>query len=281
MKINAKTKLCIIIGDPVDHSLSPAMHNAGYEALGINDKFVYIAANVKVENVKDVIKAMRVMGFRGLTCTIPHKIEVIKYLDKIDPIAEKIGAVNTVVNDGGVLIGYNTDWLGVVIPLEKETDLTGKKAAIIGAGGAARAMAYGLIARKSKVTIFNRTFEKGRNLAHEIGGDCNGCSMENIDEAIGDFDIILNATSLGMGKNVGLSPISKSKIKSHQIVFDAVYVPYETQLLLDAGSVGATAIHGTEMLLHQGIAQFELYTGQKAPEEVMRKALNDQLSKAV
>ncbi|PIQ73472.1 shikimate dehydrogenase, partial [Candidatus Roizmanbacteria bacterium CG11_big_fil_rev_8_21_14_0_20_36_8] len=93
MKINAKTKLCIIIGDPVDHSLSPAMHNAGYEALGINDKFVYIAANVKVENVKDVIKAMRVMGFRGLTCTIPHKIEVIKYLDKIDPIAEKIGAV--------------------------------------------------------------------------------------------------------------------------------------------------------------------------------------------
>jgi len=273
MKINAKTKLCIIIGDPVDHSLSPAMHNAGYEALGINDKFVYIAANVKVENVKDVIKAMRVMGFRGLTCTIPHKIEVIKYLDKIDPIAEKIGAVNTVVNDGGVLIGYNTDWLGVVIPLEKETDLTGKKAAIIGAGGAARAMAYGLIARKSKVTIFNRTFEKGRNLAHEIGGDCNGCSMENIDEAIGDFDIILNATSLGMGKSVGLSPILKSKIKSHQIVFDAVYSPFETQLLKDAKRQGATIIHGTEMLLHQGTEQFKLYTEYEAPVEVMRKVL--------
>ena len=111
MNITGKTKLCIIIGDPVEHSLSPAMHNAAYVELGIDHEFVFVASRVRVENIKSVVTAMRVMGFRGLTCTVPHKVEVMQYLDKIDPIAKKIGAVNTVVNNGGKLIGYNTDWL--------------------------------------------------------------------------------------------------------------------------------------------------------------------------
>src|SRR3989344_6026284 len=152
MNITAKTKLCIIIGDPVEHSLSPVMHNAAYQALGIDNEFVFVASQVKVAHVKDVVTAMRVMGFRGLTCTIPHKIAVMKYLDKIDPIAQKIGAVNTVVNENGILTGYNTDWLGTVIPLEKHGTLKNKKVALIGAGGAARACGYGVIEKGATLT---------------------------------------------------------------------------------------------------------------------------------
>lgn len=127
MKLSAKTKICLIIGDPVEHSLSPAMHNAGYEALGIDDQFVFLGANVKVEDVGVTVDAMRKMRIHGLTCTIPHKVEVMKFLDRIDPTAKKIGAVNTVLNQNGKLIGFNTDWLGAVIPLEKITNLSGKK----------------------------------------------------------------------------------------------------------------------------------------------------------
>ena len=130
--------MCIIIGDPVEHSLSPVMHNAAYEALRIDDQFVFTAARVDIKHVRQVVEAVRVMGIRGLTCTIPHKIEVMKYLDEIDETAKKIGAVNTVVNHNGVLKGYNTDWLGVATPLERITTLKGKRAAVVGAGGAAR-----------------------------------------------------------------------------------------------------------------------------------------------
>src|SRR3989344_5039081 len=160
MKLSAKTKICLIIGDPVEHSLSPAMHNAGYEALGIDNQFVFLGAKVKVEDVETAVQAMRKMGIHGLTCTIPHKVVVMKYLDKIDETARKIGAVNTVLNQNGKLIGFNTDWQGVVIPLEKVTKLPGKKVMVVGAGGAARAIVYGLLKRGAKVKIFNRTKKK-------------------------------------------------------------------------------------------------------------------------
>ncbi len=277
MNITGKTKLCIIIGDPVEHSLSPAMHNAAYVALGIDHEFVFVASRVLVENVKDVIRTMRVMGFRGLTCTVPHKIEVMKYLDKIDPIAQKIGAVNTVVNENGILTGYNTDWLGTVIPLEKQGTLKNKKVALIGAGGAARAMAYGVIEKGARLTIYNRTVEKAEELAHELDSKVEVRSLENISEEMRDHDIILNATTMGMGKNEGISPVPKSAICNHHIVFDAVYSPFETQLLKDAKEQGATIIHGTEMLLHQGTEQFRLYTGHEAPENVMREVLTKAL----
>ena len=273
MNITAKTKLCIIIGDPVEHSLSPAMHNAAYQALGIDNEFVFVASQVKGGKVKDVVTAMRVMGFRGLTCTIPHKMEVIQYLDEIDPIAQKIGAVNTVVNDNGILKGYNTDWLGAVTPLEKITTLKDKNVALIGAGGAARACGYGLVERGANVTIFNRTLEKAEALARALDHHVERRRASSLSDGLDDFDIILNATSIGMGKDEGSSPVPASIIKKHHIVFDAVYVPYETQLLTNAKAVGATIIHGTEMLLHQGTAQFKLYTGHEAPEQVMREVL--------
>ncbi|MBI3366709.1 shikimate dehydrogenase, partial [Candidatus Roizmanbacteria bacterium] len=217
MRLSAKNKICIIIGDPVDHSLSPTMHNTAYEKLGIDNEFVYLGANVKIDEVKNTVQAMRSLHFRGLTCTMPHKIEVMKYLDKIDPVAKKIGAVNTVVNDNGVLTGYNTDWLGVVIPLEKMTKIKNKNVAVIGAGGAARAVLYGLLQKGAKVTIFNRTLEKAQELAREFG--CQATSFDNI-SAIKNSDIIINATAIGMKPLENELPISEKALSKNQIVFD-------------------------------------------------------------
>lgn len=278
MNISGKTKLCMIIGDPVEHSLSPAMHNAAYEALGIDDQFVFVASHVDIKKIEIVVNAVRVIGIRGLTCTIPHKIEVMKYLDWIDPVAEKIGAVNTVVNDDGVLKGYNTDWLGTVIPLQqllKVERLGGRNIALIGAGGAARAMAYGVIERGADLTIFNRSIEKAQELAQDLGPHVDVKPMTALVEtdSLGDFDIILNATSLGMGEHIEETPIPKSHIQKKHVVFDAVYAPRETRLLREAAEQGAQTIQGLEMLLHQGAAQFELYTGKKAPVEIMRECL--------
>jgi len=270
MKISAKTKICLIIGDPVAHSLSPAMHNAGYEALGIDDQFVFLGAQVKVENVELAVQTMKKMGIHGLSCTIPHKVVVMKFLDEIDETARKIGAVNTVLNQNGKLIGFNTDWQGAVIPLEKITTLSGKKALILGAGGAARAVVFGLLKRGVKVKIFNRTKKKAINLAKEF--DCLATNL-NIESEIKDFDIIINTTAVGMKPLENETPIPTKFITNKQIVFDIVYVPFETKLLREAKKRGAKIIHGIEMLLHQGTAQFEIYTGHKAPEEVMRRVL--------
>lgn len=274
MNISGKTKLCVIIGDPVEHSLSPAMHNAGYEALGIDDKFAFVAAHVKPEGLKDVVQGVRAMGVRGLTCTIPHKVGVMHYLDVIDPVAHKIGAVNTIVNNNGILTGYNTDWLGVVTPLEQITSLRGKKVALIGAGGAARAMAYGVTERGAKLVIFNRSLEKAKELATSIGEGIEAKSIQDMNsESLKQMDIILNATSMGMESQINETPVPKEFIQPHHIVFDVVYVPSETRLLREAQEQGATIIRGIEMLLYQGVAQFELYTGEKAPVEVMRNVL--------
>lgn len=270
MKISAKTKICLIIGDPVAHSLSPVMHNAGYETLGIDNKFVFLGAKVKAGDVSVVIQSMRKMGIHGLACTIPHKVEVTKFLDEINETAKKIGAVNTVLNHRGKLIGFNTDWLGAVTPLEKITTLFGKKVLVLGAGGAARAVVFGLLKRQAKVKIFNRTRETAIKLAEEFG-----CQTTNLDvkSEIGNFEIIINTTSVGMKPMENKTPIPTKFITKQQIVFDIVYVPFETKLLKEAKKKGAKIIHGIEMLLNQGTAQFEIFTGQKAPEEEMRRAL--------
>lgn len=269
-RITAKTQMCIIIGDPVEHSLSPKMHNAAYEVLGIDDQFVFTAARVSIEDIKQVVDAVRIFNIRGLTCTVPHKMEVMKYLDEIDPVAQKIGAVNTVVNDNGFLKGYNTDWLGTVIPLEQKTTLEGKKIAIVGAGGAARAMAYGVVEKGAHLTIYNRTKEKAEELASEVGA--RSASLDSLSD-VANADILINSTSIGLDETRDQTPIPAEYISSNQIVFDAVYNPYETTLLKIAKEKGATIIHGIEMLLHQGTAQFTYYTDHDAPENVMRSSL--------
>lgn len=268
--ITAKTKVCMVIGDPIAHSLSPEMHNAGYQALGIAGEFVYVAANVRIQESEQAIAGFRALGIRGISCTMPHKLEVMRYLDEIDPIAQKIGAVNTIVNDNGKLTGYNTDWLGIITPLEEKTNIAGKKIVILGAGGASRAMAFGLTQKRAEVTILNRTVANAKTLAKEFL--CNFGSIDDI-ETIRDADIILNATSIGMGEMSNESPIPEELINKNMIIFDAIYHPYETKLLQYAKNKGAQTIHGLAMLLHQGTAQFTLFTGQQAPVAAMRKVL--------
>jgi shikimate dehydrogenase len=267
-------KICLSIGDPIKQSLSPAMHNAGYRNLKIEDQHIFLSARVRPGELGNAVKAFRILGIRGISVTIPHKIEVMKYLDKIDKTAKIIGAVNTVVNNNGQLTGYNTDWLGAVIPLEKaagKNGLKNKKTALLGTGGAARAIAYGLVKKGARLAIFGRNADKTQNLARVFKAEI--ASFAEIHE-IKNFDIIINATSVGMAPRENESLVPAEFLHKNQIVFDAVYFPRKTKLLKQAEKKGAKIIPGLEMLLYQGAAQFELYTGKKAPVEAMRKSLN-------
>lgn len=268
MKVNSETKICLGIGDPIKQSIGPIIYNKVYQELGIDDRFVYLSCLVKAENIGDFIKGMRAMGIRGATCTMPHKEIVMQHLNKIDEHAQAIGAVNTVVNDDGVLIGYNTDWIGAVKPLEEITELKDKKAAVIGAGGAAKAFAYGLTRAGCDVTIYNRTAEKAHVLAEKF--ECKYAPLANQAE-IKHADIVCNATSIGFIGQEDQTPIDTAHLGSNQIVFDAVYSPLETKLLKEAAGKGAQVVSGLEMYLYQGYEQVKLYTGREAPKEAMRR----------
>jgi shikimate dehydrogenase len=246
------------------------MHNAGYKALGIDNQFVFLAARVLSNKLHDAVMGIKAFGIRGITITHPHKITIMKYLDVIDTTAKKIGAVNTILNQNGKLIGSNTDWIGVVDTLEQYTRLQGKSVALIGAGGAARAALYGLTLKNAKVTIFNRTKDHAEKLAKEF--HCSFQSLSKLNNII-NMDIILNVTPISKSKSI----IPRNFLRKNHIVFDAVYSPYETSLLQEAKKKEATVIHGTEWLLYQGIVQFEIYTGKKAPKVAMRKAIMENI----
>jgi len=270
MNITAKTKICMTIGDPIEHSKSPQMHNAGLAATNLDGNFVYVAGHINISEIEQFIIGVRAMKLHFISCTIPHKIAVMQYLDEIDETAQKIGAVNSIFNDHGILKGSNTDWIGVVKSIEKRTSLDGKKVALIGAGGAARGAAYGVTSRGAKLSIYNRTIEKAEVLTKAFGGQAY--SLKEL-EQVKDTDIIINTTSIGMQPNVGETPISKDYLSSNQIILDAVYTPAETRLLKEAQEKGATVIQGAEMFVEQAAAQFKLYTGHDAPIDAMRKAL--------
>ncbi|MEI7579427.1 MAG: shikimate dehydrogenase [bacterium] len=273
--INAQTKICLIIGDPVKHSLSPAMHNAAYEALGIHDQFVYLGAEVKLENLAKAISAVRTLGIHGLTCTMPHKLVVLPYLDEIDPIAKTIGAVNTIINQNGKLIGYNTDWLGVRNPLVLKSESRKlRSVAILGAGGAARAAIYAVQQMGAIVTIFNRTLSKAEDLAKKF--NCNVLPLSEISK-ITKFEVIINSSAVGMSKHQGQSLVPAECLDPKQLVFEMIYHPQKTKLILDAEKAGAQVIYGYEMLLEQALEQFKIYTGKSAPREVMQNTLLNQL----
>ena len=261
-------KVCMVIGDPVRHSLSPVMHNAGYKALGIDNEYKYTAKRVKPEDLEQFMRDVREQDIVGVSCTIPHKEAVIPYVDKIDETAKKIGAVNTIVNKNGTLYGYNSDWIGAVEPLKKLRPLKGARVAVMGAGGAGKAFVYGLSKSGAKVTIYNRTAEKAKPLAIQFG-----CEVLDFDDQarVADAEIICNTTPVGM--NSDKSPMNPSYLHRGQIVYDTIYSPLHTRLLKDAKSKGAKTIAGSEMLLYQGFVQFKLFTGRDAPEEAMRKEL--------
>jgi shikimate dehydrogenase len=269
--IDASTKICCLIGDPVEHSFSPLIHNAGYQALGIN--YVYVPFRVK--DIKRAIEGIRGLGIRGASITIPHKTTALKYLDKIDPLAEAIGAVNTIVNDDGVLTGYNTDGDGALKALEAVTTLRGKKAVLIGGGGAASAIAVGLKKKGVKLVVLNRTEARARKLAKKVNAEGFG-GLNKLSE-IASAEILINATSVGMWPKTDRSVIPKDLLHNRLTVFDIVYNPRETRLLIEARERGCAVVYGDKMLLYQAARQFELFTGLKAPLPVMESALTQAL----
>lgn len=266
--VTARSSVCLIIGDPVAHSLSPTMHNAAYSALGL--PFVMAAAHVRAEFLTAAIAGFKALGFRGLAVTMPHKVSIIPLLDDLDPTAREVGAVNTVVHSESTLTGYNTDWLGILTPLERLTDLKGRRVALLGAGGAAQAALYACTSRGAHVTIFNRSLDKAQALATRW--QCAASTLDAVQE-IASCEILINTTSVGMGEFISESPIASDCLTSKQIVFETIYAPRSTRLVCEAEARGARVIRGIEMFLEQGLAQFQLHTGVKPPPDVMRHAL--------
>lgn len=269
--ITNETKLCGSIAATASKA-GPRMHNAGYEALGLN--FVYMAFGVN--DVKGSMMGMKALKIRGLAVSMPHKQEVMKYLDEIDPTASRIGAVNTVVNDDGKLKGYNSDWIGAVTALEERIKLKGKKIILIGAGGAARAIAYGLVHSEAQVFIYNRTADKAERIASDFGITFGG-SLEDLTK-VTDYDVLVNATSIGSGGAVGLSIVPEAQLLRGKLVMDIVFYPFKTKLLEIAEKAGCETIPGYRMLIHQALFQFEAFTGRKAPFDVMETTLKQALS---
>jgi shikimate dehydrogenase len=269
---------CLVIGDPIQHSLSPLIHNAGYEALHIEKEFHFESQQVPKHALEQFIRYVRHQGIRGISVTIPHKVSVMNYLDIIDDGAQEIGAVNTIVYEGGILHGYNTDWLGIIEPLKKRTGLQHKKVVILGAGGAARAAVYGMKREHAKVWIMNRTTIKGKELAQEL--NCEFAHW-NDKKILALSDIIINTTPVGMFPHIQESPLSKDVLLQKHIVFDIVYHPWETTFLQYAKEKGSTIIHGTEMFIYQAVEQFRLYTGKEAPIEDMEHILLQRLQRDI
>ena len=283
MKISGKTRVCAIIGDPVEHSLSPVMHNAAFKELGLN--LVYVAFTVTRNELKDAISSARSLGLRGLNVTMPHKNAVITYLDETDSTAKAIGAVNTILNDKGKLIGFNTDGIGAMRALkENGVSLDGKKMLLLGAGGAAKAIAFQAAQEVEELVILNRTSEKAEKLAEllrkKFGNKVKGgtLSAEVLTKEMKTTDILVNATSVGMHPDVNLSPVPSDLLRSGLCVMDIIYSPLETKLVTDAKSVGAKVVSGIEMLLYQGAVAFEIWTNSPAPVEVMKKAALNKLA---
>ncbi len=268
--INGSTKLFGIIGNPVEHSLSPAMHNAAFETLGING--VYIP--MRPTDLEDGYRGLRALGFVGVSVTVPYKVAVMDLIDEIDPVASKIGAVNTLMlkhsGDGVARVkGYNTDWLGSNQALAEALDVTSSTVLIIGAGGAARAVGFGLLEAGAKVMLTNRTEAKGRLLASQL--NCPFVLAEDIQKV--HADALINATSVGMSPRDNALPIRPELLGNFSVVMDIVYAPLETRLLREAAARGCRTVDGLKMLQYQGAAQFALWTGREAPVSVMRKAL--------
>ena len=263
-RITRRTRVYGVIGDPIGHSLSPLLHNTAFRAR----KFDAVFVPFHVRNLRDFFGAMKGFGIAGLSVTIPHKETILRSLDDCDPLAARIGAVNTVVvRGGGRLYGYNTDYVGVLRSLEQRLRLEGSRVLLFGAGGAARAAAFALTQAGSVVCISARRPERARALARAVGGHV----VARADLAREFFDAIVNSTPIGMHPHGG-SPLDSAELNC-RIVMDMVYRPRETELLQMARRKGIEIISGVEMFLAQGFAQYEIWTGERAPESAMRRAV--------
>jgi shikimate dehydrogenase len=279
MDIDAQTQFCGVIGNPVGHSLSPAIHNAAFRTLGLN--FVYLAW--QVEAIGDAIKGLRALGnFRGASVTIPHKVVTMPFLDHVEPTAKRIGAINTIVAEKGKLTGHNTDATGALRALgEGGIELTGRHIVVLGSGGAARAIAFALAAESGagQLTLLGIEELERTRLAADIR-PTTAVTVEDsyLDEValrrvLPDAHVLIHCTPVGMSPKADMTCVPASLLHAGLAVMDIVYNPRETQLLKDAKRVGCKTIPGLEMFLNQAVTQFELWTNQAAPVAVMRTVL--------
>jgi len=244
------------------------MHNAAFDALDIDAR--YLAFDVPPESLEGAIRGARALGIRQLAISIPHKEAVLPLLDEVEDTARAIGAVNTVTWRGGKLHGANTDWLGAVRALERETSLADARAVVLGAGGTARAVTFGLLQRGARVTVLNRTPARAEELARALGADAGG-DLASLSKY--EWDVLVHTTSVGLGEDVSL--VAPEALRAGTVVLDAVYQPAETRLLRDAATAGARTIGGKWMLIEQAAVQFEMWTGREAPSEVLERAFDE------
>ncbi len=282
MNIKGSTNIVGLIGHPVEHSFSPPMHNAAFEALGMD--YAYVAFDVNPSNLKTAIEGARALNIKGFNVTIPHKIEVMQYLDELDEIADLIGAVNTI--DFKNLKGYNTDGIGAIRAIEEVSAVKNNDVVVAGAGGASRAISFYLAKfGANSITILNRNVDKAQSLASDISdsdliSEVKADSISNISSYLNDSQILVDTTPLGMHPHVDDEPIATADdMHEDLVVFDAVYNPNETVLLKEAIKAGAKPVYGIKMLLYQGVESFKIWTGQDAPVDVMEKALNEYLGR--
>jgi shikimate dehydrogenase len=260
-----------LLGYPVGHSVSPAMHNAAFKEMGMPHNYSLLEASR--DQLPDVVKnKISVDSFGGANVTIPHKMEIIQYLDKLAVSAEKAGAVNTIQYRDGVLIGHNTDALGGTRALtEAYGSLSGAKVVLLGSGGAAKALATELVPKVGELTILNRSVDKARELSERLEEKANYGSI-NDQDAVKSADILINATPVGMHPNINESPVKSSALHSNLLVFDIVYNPQKTRLLVDAERAGARTLGGLWMLVYQGVEAFKIWTGIEPSADTMYNA---------
>jgi 3-dehydroquinate dehydratase/shikimate dehydrogenase len=268
-QLTKRTQVYGVIGDPIGHSLSPLMHNTAFASRKIDAVYLPFL----VHNLKDFLNAVPELGIRGFSITIPHKQSILRHLKDCDPLAADIGAVNTVVvRRNGSLIGSTTDYVGVLRALEKKLKLAGSRVLIFGAGGSARAAAFALARAGSQVAISARRESAAKELARAVGGEVIPRRALRSES----FDAILNTTPVGMHPHDGISPLAANELQC-RIVMDLIYRPERTKLLQIAAQKGIATVSGVEMFLAQGFAQWELWTGKRAPEAAMRRAVLDAL----
>lgn len=285
--IDARTKLCAVIGNPVEHSLSPAIHNAAFQALKLN--YVYVAFHVT--DVAGCLAGMRALpSFRGMSVTIPHKRAVMEHLDAVSPMAVRVGAVNTITNEGGRLAGTTTDGPGTLRAFaEAGVVLAGKRILFLGAGGAVRSVAFAMAedANAARITVLGRTASRVK----ELGGDLRAKTSARIEtgdlaadlvKALAEHEVIVQGTPIGMFPHaMEDSPVPYECLRADHVVFDMVYRPLKTRFIREAETAGCKTIPGVEMLLHQAALQFEQWTGAQAPLPAMRRVLLDALAAGV
>ncbi|MCX7724739.1 MAG: shikimate dehydrogenase [Thermodesulfovibrio sp.] len=273
--ITGKTRIIGIFGDPIEHTLSPLIHNEAFQYLGLD--YCYVAFHVKKDKLKEAVEGIRALNIKGVNITVPHKETVIQYIDELSEEAKDIGAVNTILNKEGILRGFNTDVNGFILSLKEEgISIKNKKFLILGAGGASKAIVYGILKEGGKVYIYNRTPSKAIAIKEKFK-DHGFIEIVEVDKSLTEnIDIIVNATSLGLKKDDPM-PLNPELIKPKHVYCDIVYP--ETPLMKEAERIGCKVIGGIGMLLWQAAFAFKIWTEVEAPIDIMRKTLDRVLTK--